>query len=283
MISSGFLQRNNMLSFPNAKINLGLFITEKRQDGFHNLETIFYPVQGCKDSLEIIASDRDRFIVYGKEVSGNHQDNLIVKALDLVRNEFEKARQPLKVILYKSIPMGAGLGGGSADAAFMLRMLDTFFELNASPDLLASWALSLGSDCPFFLHNQPVLASGRGEIIQPLSLDLSNYSIQLVCPAIHISTAQAFAGITPQKAPPDWYKINDQHIAGWKELLKNDFEEPVFQLHPVLGEIKEECYRQGALYASMTGTGSTIFAIFPKARKAVFPDYAPALEIFYQE
>lgn len=272
-----------MLSFPNAKINLGLFITEKRQDGFHNLETIFYPVQGCKDSLEILVSDRDQFIVYGKEVPADHQDNLIIKALDLVRNEFEKARQPLKVILYKSIPMGAGLGGGSADAAFMLRILDTFFELNVSREQLASWALSLGSDCPFFLHNQPVLASGRGEIMQPLSLDLSNYSIQLVCPAIHISTAQAFAGITPKKASLDWGEINDQHIADWQEILKNDFEETVFKLHPVLGEIKEECYRQGALYASMTGTGSTIFGIFPKAQKAVFPDYTPALEIFYQE
>lgn len=271
-----------MLTFPNAKINIGLFITEKRTDGYHNLETIFYPILGCKDALEIIDAEKDELVIHGKEVVGDLKNNLIYKALEMVRSAYERARRPIKMVLYKSIPMGAGLGGGSSDACFMLKLLNDHFKLGSTKDEMLEWALRLGSDCPFFLKNRPVFATGRGEKMTPIEVDLSNYSIQLVCPDIHVSTADAFQGIKPKLAPNGWQNHVQSDVNEWHERIHNDFEVQVFMQYPILSEIKQALYDQGALYATMSGTGSTIYGIFPKSKKAEFVQFEN-IEVFYQE
>lgn len=257
-----------MLVFPNAKINLGLFVTEKRPDGYHNLETVFYPVP-IYDALELVVSEKDALMVGGLEIAGDDNENLVWKALQALRKCFPDAIPPLSVHLLKSIPMGAGMGGGSADAAFMLKTLNSQFALSAAPEQLHAMALELGSDCPFFLNNEPCFATGRGEILQNINLDLSNYSLQIVFPEVHVSTALAFSGITPKAAPFDLRTLADWPIEDWRHLVVNDFEASVFQQHPSLASLKSNFYEQGALYASMSGSGSTVFAFFPKGKKAV--------------
>lgn len=256
-----------MLRFPNAKINLGLFITEKRTDGYHNLETVFYPVQ-VKDALEIIPSEELKLITTGNAIEGDLQNNLIWKAFQLLQKDFPETVTPLEIYLHKLIPMGAGLGGGSADGAFMLQMLRSFFKLNISDAQLEVYALQLGSDCPFFIQNKPVFASGRGEIMSPIELDLRNYTIQLICPKLHISTALAFQGIQPKLPHFNLKNIVNLPIAQWKDHVKNDFEISLFPHFKDLESIKNQLYEQGALYASLSGTGSTVFGIFKRNNKA---------------
>jgi 4-diphosphocytidyl-2-C-methyl-D-erythritol kinase len=256
-----------MLCFPNCKINIGLYITCKRADGYHDIETVFYPVQ-LRDVLEIVPAKNDQMHTSGLAVSGSINDNLVWKALQLLRTMFPDKITPLDIYLYKLIPMGAGLGGGSADGAFMLQLLNNYFKLQLSNEQLAQYALQLGSDCPFFIYNTPQFAGGRGEKLSTVSLDLSAYSLQLICPEVHVSTAQAFSMIRPQAAPVDLSSLSSIPVEQWKGTVSNDFELPVFEKHPALREIKKQLYDQGAVYASMSGSGSALYGIFPKGNKA---------------
>ncbi len=253
-----------MLSFPNCKINLGLYITEKRSDGYHNLATIFYPLP-FTDALEIIEADKFSFTQTGITVPGNSEDNLCVKAYHLLKKDFHQLANAA-IQLHKVIPMGAGLGGGSADGAFTLKLLNEKFDLGLSTEQLIGYALKLGSDCPFFIINQPCYATGRGELLEPIQLDLSNYSFVLINPGIHVNTGWAFANLdlSNSNTQINGKEIIQLPVTEWKQQLKNDFEKPVFHHHPEIGKIKETLYEAGALYASMTGSGSTVYGIFKK-------------------
>ncbi|OJV55571.1 MAG: 4-(cytidine 5'-diphospho)-2-C-methyl-D-erythritol kinase [Bacteroidetes bacterium 43-16] len=257
-----------MICFPNAKINLGLFVTEKRADGYHNLETVFFPVK-ISDALEIIPAEATSISTHGLAVAGDTQQNLVWKAWELLKKDFPEQLNPVQIQLLKNIPMGAGMGGGSADGAFMLELLNQFFRLDLSKAQLAAYALQLGSDCPFFIYNEPCFAGGRGELLQPITLDLSDYTIQIICPEVHISTATAFSNIQPKQAAFDLQGLSELPVEDWKKQVFNDFEGPVFKAHPELAEIKEQLYAQGAIYAAMSGTGSTIYGIFKKGQQAI--------------
>ena len=248
-----------MISFPNGKINLGLNVTSKRADGYHDIETVFFPVQ-IKDVVEVIQSSGFQFSTSGLTINGEVKNNLCIKAYNLLKEDFQSL-PPVQIHLHKNIPMGAGLGGGSANGAFMLKALDTKFNLNLTEKQVLDYALQLGSDCPFFIINKPCFAQGRGEILEPIGLNLSGYKIVLVNPGIHVSTKEAFDGIAPAVPVESIKHIIQQPIETWKEKLKNDFEQRVFQLHPEIKNIKEELYNKGAVYAAMTGTGSTVFGI----------------------
>jgi len=248
-----------MICFPNAKINLGLHITEKRSDGFHNLETVFFPVN-LHDSLEFVESSKMKFDNSGFAVDCPAEKNLCLKAYNALKKNHDLP--PLHIHLHKAIPFGAGLGGGSADAAFMLSALNRFFKLEESESSLKSMAAEIGSDCAFFIENKPAYATGRGEILEPIEVALSGKFIVLVKPDIHISTAEAFAGIIPQKPEVLLKECIKSQLQEWKNCISNDFEQSLFPAHPILKEIKDELYSQGAVYASMSGSGSTIFGIF---------------------
>lgn len=257
-----------MIDFPHAKINLGLYVTSKRPDGFHNLETLFYPLP-LHDVLEIVPADKTSFFPSGLNVHGEGANNLVLRAYQLLKEKF-RAVGALEIHLHKAIPLGAGLGGGSSDAAKMLQMVNSYFELNLTKEKLADYALELGSDCPFFMQRSPCFATGRGEILEPVRLDLSGYSFLLIHPEIHIHTPLAFSGIHPKISPVSLKEIIIQPLAAWKTTLSNIFEISVFNTHPLLRQIKEKLYDSGALYASMTGSGSTLFGIFPKGELPVF-------------
>jgi 4-diphosphocytidyl-2-C-methyl-D-erythritol kinase len=262
-----------MLVFPNCKINLGLHIIRKRNDGYHELETVFYPLQ-VRDALEILKWEVGsrkyeeqpvQFSMTGLPVQGNSADNLCVKAYHLLQKDFPQL-PAIQMHLHKAIPMGAGLGGGSADGAFTLQLLNNKFSLGLNQQQLLDYALQLGSDCPFFIINQPCLGTGRGELLQPVSVDLSGYSFLLVHPGIHINTGWAFSQLSPastHRAVP-LERIIQQPAETWRSQLINDFEEPVCSHHPALAAIKDRLYAAGALYATMTGSGSSFYGIFPK-------------------
>jgi 4-diphosphocytidyl-2-C-methyl-D-erythritol kinase len=253
-----------MLLFPNCKINLGLHILNKREDGFYNLETVFYPV-AVKDALEIIPSanttEAIEFSSSGLTVEGNTNDNICIKAYHLLKKDFPQL-PCIKMHLHKAIPMGAGLGGGSADGAFTLQLLNTKFKLNLSANQLIDYATQLGSDCPFFIINKPCYATGRGEILKEARIDLLKYSIALINPGIHINTGWAFSQLTPALPQKSIQQIIQQPVSTWKEELKNDFEKPVFEKYAAIKDIKEKLYHLGAMYACMSGSGSTVFGIF---------------------
>ncbi len=255
-----------MIVFPNCKVNLGLNILSKRADGFHDLETVFYPVF-IRDALEIVSPANyigdTIFTNSGLLINGKKEDNLCIKAYKLLKTIFPQLPSVL-IHLHKVIPMGAGLGGGSADAAFSLKILNQIFSLNLSFQQLIELALELGSDCPFFLHNKPCLATKRGEIMNEIKIDLSAYKIVLINPGIHINTGWAFSQIIPSIPGKKISTIIQQPIETWKTELKNDFEEVVFHLHPSVKEIKESLYQQAAVYASLSGSGSTVFGLFEK-------------------
>jgi len=256
-----------MLAFPNCKINIGLYITNRREDGYHDLETVFYPLK-LKESLEIVPSKKTALHLSGLKVAGEPKNNLVWSAYQILKQQFPEKVPEFDIYLHKVIPMGAGLGGGSSDGACMLQLLNDFCALGLDKEQLAGLALQLGSDCPFFIHNRPRFAKGRGEKMSPLELDLSPYSIQLICPEVHVSTSDAFKMIIADPAPFDLANLNKLPVEEWKDFISNDFEAPVFKQYPELAIIKSELYEQGALYASMTGSGSTIFGIFPKGLKA---------------
>jgi len=271
-----------MLAFPNCKINLGLYITKRRDDGYHDLETVFYPLK-LKESLEIVPSKKTTLHVTGLHVHGEPEDNLVWKAYKLMKTKFPDKIPPFNIYLHKVIPMGAGLGGGSSNGAFMLQLLNDYCGLGLNKEQLSALALQLGSDCPFFIHNTPQFAEGRGEKMSPVLLDLSDYSIQLICPEIHVSTAEAFKAITPDPAPFDLRNLHKLPVEEWKDFIGNDFEEPVFKKYPELAIIKSELYEQGALYASMSGSGSAIFGIFPDSKKADLKADADHEDIYMHE
>ena len=255
-----------MICFPTCKINLGLRITNKRADGFHALETVFFPIS-IKDALEIIIEPDTNaapisFTSSGLAINGDPSDNLCFKAYGLLKKDYPTIPN-IKMHLHKTIPMGAGLGGGSADGAFTLVALNQLFNLQLSVDKLMQYALTLGSDCPFFIINTPAFATGRGEILKPINVNLDGYYIVIVNPGIAISTKLAFSLITPKVPDTNMEAIICEPVTLWKEKLINDFEQPIFNSFPELANIKETLYQKGAVYASMTGTGSTVYGIFP--------------------
>ena len=253
-----------MLTFPNAKINLGLNITEKRPDGYHNLETVFYPIP-IEDALEITElqgapGEKFRLHQAGLEIAGEADNNLVVKAYKLLDEQFHLP--PTDIHLFKHIPSGAGLGGGSADAAFMLKLLNEQFGLALTDDALEEYAARLGADCAFFIKNRPVYAEGIGNLFSPITLSLKGYRLWLVKPDIFVSTRDAFARIKPRRPQASLREIVKLPVEEWQARMVNDFEESVFPQFPAIGEIKEEMYRQGAVYASMSGSGSSVYGLF---------------------
>lgn len=257
-----------MIIFPNCKINLGLYITRKREDGFHDLETLFYPIP-FNDALEVIhhpASSEMDFTSTGIPIPGDPATNLCVKAYELLKKD-HPSLPGIKMHLHKTIPMGAGLGGGSADGAFALKLLNDQFTLGLSNERMFEYALLLGSDCPFFLVNSPCIAKGRGEILSAVDLDLSAYHILVVHPSIHVSTAEAFSSIIPSTPTHSIEELVKLPVKNWRTSLTNQFEPPVFKLYPELLEIKETLYNNGAIYASMSGSGSSIYGLFTKLPK----------------
>lgn len=251
-----------MVFFPNCKINLGLRILRRREDGYHDLATVFYPLP-LKDALEITPSDELLFTASGIPIPGEPAGNLCLKAWHLLKKDFPDL-PPVHIHLLKHIPIGAGLGGGSADGAEMLQLLNKRYQLDLDTGKLLDYAARLGSDCPFFILNRPCLGGGRGERLEPIELDLSDFSFVIVAPGVHISTAEAFSLCTPDENGVPLKEIIAQPIGTWARELRNDFEGPVFRQFPSLRSIKEQLYAGGAIYASMTGSGSSFFGIFQK-------------------
>lgn len=248
-----------MVSFPFSKINLGLNILRKRLDGFHDLETCFYPIPWT-DILEIIAAEEFAFTSSGLIISSDVASNLCVKAYHLIKKDFDVP--PVKIHLHKIIPMGAGLGGGSSDAAFTLLQLNESFSLGLDTQALQRYAAILGSDCAFFITSQPMMGTGRGEVLTPATVSLKGKYLVVIKPEIHVSTAEAFAGITPGESEMKIADVVQKPLTEWRGLLKNDFEQSIFKRYPAISRIKDQLYDRGALYSSMSGSGSSVYGIF---------------------
>ena len=277
-----------MIGYPNVKINLGLHVVNRRPDGFHNLETLFVPYQGIGDTLEIILSDdysrtlsslKERYGTLAQAISPDGKlmitigrkegvdwdplKDLTAKAYSLLAADYDLPS--MKIFLEKRSPVGAGLGGGSADAAFALRMIGSLAGLQLSDDVLAAYAARLGSDCAFFIYNRPMLGTGRGEVLEEFDLDLSPYRLEVIVPeGISVSTADAYRGITPRQPAKPLREVLRQPVSTWREALVNDFEATVFARYPALAAAKQALYARGALYAAMSGSGSALFALFPR-------------------
>ncbi|MDR2682933.1 MAG: 4-(cytidine 5'-diphospho)-2-C-methyl-D-erythritol kinase [Dysgonamonadaceae bacterium] len=261
-----------MITFPNAKINLGLHVVSKRPDGYHNIETVFYPVR-LYDALEIVPAGGGltTFTQTGIPIAGDPQQNLVLKAYRLLKARYDVPE--VAIYLQKNIPFGAGLGGGSADAAFMLKLLNDFAGLHLEDEQLEAFAAQLGADCPFFIHNRPVFAEGIGTVFTPVSVSLFGYYLIIVQPDIHVSTPEAYACVTPRKPEESIGDIICCPVATWKDRLVNDFEAGVFARFPEIGRIKQTLYAKGAVYAGMSGSGSSVFGLFetPERLEADFP------------
>ena len=251
-----------MIAFPNAKINLGLRVLKKRSDGYHDIETVFYPVK-WRDALEIVrANDNEfSFTQTGLQIDGATENNLCAKAWKLMHHKFNIP--VVHIHLHKVIPTGAGLGGGSSDAAETIKLINKLFELKLNNEELEEIASEIGSDCAFFIKNKPVLARGRGNIFLTSEIDLSKYKIVIVKPPVAVSTAEAYQKIAPNEADSltEIIKLKPEY---WKDKLINDFELPVFKMYPEIAEIKNKLYEPGAVYASMSGSGSAVYALFKK-------------------
>ena len=253
-----------MITFPNAKINLGLNIIEKRPDGYHNLETIFYPIN-LQDALEVTRrenNDKEYTLhISGALLEGEPEDNLVVKAYKLLKKDYP-GLLPVDIHMYKHIPAGAGLGGGSSDAACMKKLLNDKFSLGLSTERMEEYAVKLGADCAFFIRNKPVFATGIGNLFEPVELSLKGYHIILIKPDIFVSTRDAFAEIKPVRPAVSLKEIVKQPIETWKSSMKNDFEDSVFKKFPEIAAIKDVLYDLGAVYAAMSGSGSSVYGIF---------------------
>ena len=253
-----------MITFPNAKINLGLNIVEKRPDGYHNLETIFYPIN-LQDALEVTRrenNDKEYTLhISGSPLEGEPEDNLVVKAYKLLKKDYP-GLLPVDIHMYKHIPAGAGLGGGSSDAACMIKLLNDKFSLGLSTERMEEYAVKLGADCSFFIRNKPVFATGIGNLFEPVELSLKGYHIILIKPDIFVSTRDAFAEIKPVRPAVSLKEIVKQPMEAWKNSMKNDFEDSVFKKFPEIAAIKDELYDLGAVYAAMSGSGSSVYGIF---------------------
>lgn len=248
-----------MISFPPCKINLGLRILRKRSDGYHDIETCFFPV-GWTDVLEIIPASETKFNQTGIPIAGDFTTNIVYKAYELLKQDFKLS--PVEIHLHKIIPHGAGLGGGSSDAAHTLKMLNAIFQLNLTAEQLREYALKLGSDCPFFLEERTMFGTGRGEILEPFSVDLAGQYLVLIKPDIHISTAEAYADVAPEVPPVSLRELLKLPVQTWRDLVVNDFEKSVFKRSPQIQKIKDSLYGHGAVYASMSGSGSTVYGFF---------------------
>ena len=270
-----------MITFPNAKINLGLNIVEKRPDGYHNLETIFYPIP-LQDALEITPWEggerKYKLAQSGIQIAGDDEHNLVVKAYKLLDSLYNLP--PIEINLLKHIPSGAGLGGGSADAAFMLCMLNQHFQLNIPNDQLEVYAAQLGADCAFFVENKPTFAEGIGNIFSPIELSLKGYKLLLVKPDIFVSTRDAFAQIKPKRPSISLKEVAKMPIEAWKTYMVNDFEESVFPQFPAIADIKALLYDMGAIYASMSGSGSSVFALFKEDATLPKVDFGEGAFVF---
>lgn len=263
-----------MICFPNCKINLGLSIIEKRNDGFHNLESIMYPVNLC-DMLEIIIAPDNQFEfnASGIDISGKHTDNLVVKAYKLMLSEHQLS--PVKIHLHKIIPAGAGLGGGSSDAAFTIKTLNNLFNLGLSNVAMQDYAREIGADCAFFIENKPVFVTKKGDQFSPIEPKLKNYYITIVKPNIQISTPEAYSWITPNFTKLSLQDVINEPVKNWNTILNNDFENEVFDRFPIIKNIKEKLYKSGAVYASLSGSGSALYGIFeePVSLQNEFQEY----------
>jgi 4-diphosphocytidyl-2-C-methyl-D-erythritol kinase len=265
-----------LIVFPNCKINLGLQVRRKRADGYHNLETVFYPVQ-VQDALEAVqveGKDGLRFTASGREVTATPEKNICFKAYALLKERFPDLPS-ISMHLHKLLPSGAGLGGGSADGAFALRLINEKLKLALADEELSELALELGSDCPFFIYNKPCFAQGRGEQLQPINLDLAGYQLLLMHPGLHIPTPEAFRYVRPDDGRPSVQTLISKPVEEWRNALHNDFEDSVFIQYPELEKMKQDFYEQGALYAAMSGSGSTIFGIFPGDHQFGWTSYPP--------
>lgn len=271
-----------MIAFPIAKINIGLRITAKRTDGYHDIETVFYPVVLC-DALEFVISDKDAakdfIITTGINTGSEPEENLVIKTVRKLR---EKYTIPyLKIHLHKGIPSGAGLGGGSSDSASILKAVNKHFGLGISEFELINLALELGSDCPFFIEGSPAFASGRGEKLKSVNQVLSGYYLVLLNPGVSINTGEAYQNCRPGEPSEDLAKLIDHPVTEWKKLIINDFEDFAFKKHPIIGEIKDELYKTGALFSLMSGSGSSVYGIFRK--KPELPEELKEFMIFERE
>ena len=254
-----------MILYPNAKINIGLNVVEKRADGYHNLETVFYPIN-LLDALEITTdehqADSVKLKVSGEAIAGRPSDNLVMKACNLMRSMFPEKIERLSVHLHKHIPTGAGLGGGSSDAAFTIKALNEKFSLGMSVDQMEQLSAQLGADCPFFIKNQPVFAEGIGDIFTDIDIVLKGKTLVLVKPDISVSTADAYSLVSPHKPQQSLRESLRLPVEEWKSHVVNDFESGVFKKFPEIAAIKDRLYDLGALYASMSGSGSAVYGIF---------------------
>ena len=269
-----------MITYPIAKVNLGLQITEKRPDGFHNIETVFYPVP-VQDALEVVEADDFKITITGIDLNEDPERNLVVQAYRLFKEAFELP--PVHIHLHKNIPVGAGLGGGSADASYMLLLLNELFQLKISEEELLKYALQLGSDCPFFIRPRPVFASGRGEIMQDLPLNLSGHCLIIIKPPIHISTAEAYRNILPSKSRISLKALSRFSVSKWQGNIQNQFERSVFIKYPEVGEIKQKLYDLGASFALMSGTGSAVYGLFRSEKRNIEAGFPATYQVFRQK
>ncbi len=265
-----------MINFPNAKINIGLNIVNRRSDGYHNLETVFYPVR-IKDALEVIEADELKFTSSGLAIPGNADENLCLKAYHLISKD--AAIPPVHIHLHKHIPIGAGLGGGSADAAFFIKLMNDKFDLKFSIEQMENYARQLGADCAFFIRNRPAFASGKGDVFKPLDLDLSSYYLVLVMPPVQVSTLYAYSEVKPQAPKQSLEELIKLPVEDWKHVIKNDFESFVFKSHSSISRIKVALYDSDALYSSMSGSGSSVYGIFKE--EITLPDLDKTNKVFY--
>ena len=248
-----------MIIFPNAKINIGLRITEKRPDGFHNLQSCFYPI-GWSDVLEVIPSNTFSFTSSGLSIPGTADTNLCVRAYNLLKADFDLP--PVQLHLHKIVPIGAGLGGGSADATFALKLLNDRFNVGLNVTLLENYARKLGSDCAFFVKNRPMYCVEKGDVFEEITVDLRGHHLLLIYPNLAISTAEAYAAIRPQQPKTPLRNDLQAPVDTWRTTVFNDFENSLLPRYPILGQIKQQLYESGAIYASMSGSGSTMYGIF---------------------
>lgn len=251
-----------MICYPNPKLNIGLDILRRREDGYHDIDTLMVPWQGMHDVLEIVPSERLEMHLYGTPVEGDAMDNLCVKAFRVMQERYGIG--PVAIHLWKGIPSGAGLGGGSADCAWTIRLLNGLLALGLSDEEMSGIAATLGSDCPFFIYNRPMLCRGRGEIMTPFDLPLDDFRFEVEVPPVHVSTREAYSGVTPRVPEIPLEEALRRPVSQWNGLVVNGFEESVFLLHPELAAVKQRMYARGALYASLSGSGSSIFGIFPR-------------------
>lgn len=248
-----------MIVFPNAKINVGLNVVSRRVDGYHNLETVLFPIKLC-DALEMVEAKETLLTVSGIEIDGKHTDNLVLKAYRLLSDDY--SLPPVHFHLHKVIPFGAGLGGGSSDAAYTLKMLNDFFNLSLNTGALEHYAAKIGADCPFFIQNKPVFATGIGNEFQALNLDLNAFEILILKPNCSVSTQEAYQNVVPGKPSHPLHEAIQQAIETWKDRIFNDFEQSVFLQYPEVQRLKEIMYQLGAVYAAMSGSGSAVFGVF---------------------